>query len=123
MFTFDKVNFKSDFQIPIALVAQAAQIPFKMIKDYNPELRGYYLNKGNITILIPKGKAKGFKERFRTGYKNWKGTYKTKFHIVKSGESLIGIAKKYQVSLLSLLKLNNLSVKGMIHPGDRLVIE
>jgi len=120
---FDKVNFKSDFQIPIAVIANAADIPFKMIKDYNPELRGYYLEKGNIDILIPKGRAKRFKKIFNSRYKNWKQIYKTKFHIVKSGDSLLGISNKYQMSFLYLLKLNNLSVKSMIHPGDRLFIE
>ncbi|WP_299981192.1 lytic transglycosylase domain-containing protein [Desulfobacula sp.] len=123
LFTFDKVNLKSDFQIPIALIAQTADIPFKTIKDYNPELRGYYLGKGGNTILIPKGKANGFKESFTARYENWEKTVKTRIHIVKTGESLTRIAKKYRISLSSLLKLNNLSVKGMIHPGDRLVIE
>jgi len=123
LFAFDKVNLESNFQIPIALIAQAADIPFKMVKDYNPELRGYYLGKGDNTILIPKGKAKGFKEKFTARYENWEKTVKTRFHIVKKGESLSRIAKKYRISLSSLLKLNNLSVKGVIHPGDRLVIE
>lgn len=123
VFTFDKVNFKSDFQIPITEISQAAGIPFKTIKDYNPELRGHYLGKGDIQILIPKGKADGFKEKFTARYQTWKKTYKTKFHVVKRGESLIGIAKTYKMSLFSLLKLNNLSVNGMIHPGDRLTIE
>ncbi len=123
VFAFDKINFKSDFKLPIALVSQAAGIPFKTIKDYNPELRGHFLGKGDIQILIPKGKAKGFKEKFTAQYQNWKKTYKTKFHIVKRGENLIGIAKAYKMSLYSLLKLNNLSLNGMIHPGDRLTIE
>lgn len=122
-FSFDKVNFKSDFQIPIVVIANAADISFKMIKDYNPELRGYYLEKGNIDILIPKGRAKRFKKIFASRYKNWEKIYNTKFHIVKSGDSLIGISKKYQISFFYLLKLNNLSVKSMIHPGDRLLIE
>jgi hypothetical protein len=123
VFAFDKVNFKSDFKIPIALIAKAADVPFKTIKDYNPELRGYYLSKGKISILLPKGKLKGFKDRFTAHYKTWEKTYKIKFHIVKSGESLIQIAKAYRMSLSSLLKLNNLSIKGVIHPGDRLVVE
>ena len=123
VFTFDKVNFKSDFQIPISLIAKAADLPFKTIKDYNPELRGYYLDKGAITILIPKGKAKGFKQSFTAHYKNWEKTVKIRFHMVRTGESLIGIANKYRMSFSSLLKLNNLSIKSMIHPGDRLVIE
>ncbi|MBU8911346.1 MAG: lytic transglycosylase domain-containing protein [Desulfobacterales bacterium] len=123
LFAFDKVSVESDFPIPIALIAQSADTPFKAIKDYNPELRGYSLGKGGNTILIPKGKAKGFKKSFAVRYKNWEKTVKTRFHVVKTGESLIRIAKKHQISLSSLLKLNNLSVKGVIHPGDRLVIE
>ena len=123
LFTFDKVNFKSDFKIPISLIAKAAGVSFKSIKDYNPELRGYYLDKGAITILIPKGKAKGFKQSFTAHYNHWEKTVKIEFHIVKTGESLTGIADKYRISFPLLLKLNNLSVKSMIHPGDRLVIE
>ena len=123
VFAFDKINFKSDFHIPIALIASAADVPFKTIKDYNPQLRGYSLDKGDISILIPKGKAKGFKKKFTGNYKIWQKAYKTKFHIVKPGDSLTLIAKKYQISLLSLLKSNNLSSKSMIHPGDRLLVE
>jgi len=123
VFTFDKVNLTSDFQIPITLIARAAKIPFKTIKDFNPELRGYYLDSGEHAILIPKGKAKGFEKRFTNVVKKWEKTGKNRVHIVKKGESLTGISKKYRISLSSLLKLNNLSLKGMIHPGDRLVIK
>ena len=123
VFSFDTVRFKLYYQLPIAVIAKAADTPFKTIKDYNPELRGYYLEKGDFAILMPKGKAKGFKKNFSSQYKNWEKIYKTKFHIVKNGDSLSEIAKKYQMSFLYLLKLNNLSVKSMIHPGDRLLIE
>jgi membrane-bound lytic murein transglycosylase D len=122
-FSYDKVNFKSHLQIPVALVAKAAGVPFKKIKDYNPELRGYYLDKGKISILIPKGKAKGFKKEFAAQYKAWNKKHKSRFHQVKAGDSLIGIARKYKVSLTSLLRLNKLSSKGVIHPGDRLIVE
>jgi len=122
-FTFDPVNVKIKTSLPITLVATAADVSFKTIKEYNPEIRGYFLNKGRTSLLLPKGRAKGFKKRFESNYKNWKKTVKTKFHVVKSGESLTGIADTYKMSLLLLLKLNNLSVKSMIHPGDRLVVE
>ena len=123
VFVFDQIKFKTDFEVPIVMIAKAAGVPFKTIKDYNPQLRGYFLNKGVISILIPKGKAKGFKKEFISKYKTWQKNYKTKIHIVKSGESLRLIANKYHVTLLSLLKLNNLSLNSMIHPGDRLVVE
>ncbi len=123
VFTFDRIKISSDFSVPITLVAQAANIPFKIIKNYNPELRGYYLNKGNSIVLIPAGKAEGFYQNFHVCYSKWKKTMKTKFHIVKRGESLTAIAKEYRISLASLLKLNNLSLKHVIHPGDMLLVE
>ncbi len=123
VFSFDKVNFHSDFQIPITLIARSAGVPFKTIKDFNPHLRGYYIGKGSMSVLIPKGKAKGFKKSFTGLYKKWEKTDRKKIHIVKRGESLIGIAKIYQMPLSSLLKLNNLSTKRMIHPGDKLFVD
>jgi len=122
-FSFDTIHFKSDFQIPIAAIAKAADISFKAIKDYNPELRGYYLEKGDLAIMLPKGKAKRFNENYKAQSKNWEKIYKKKFHIVKNGDSLSEIAKTYDMSFLSLLHLNNLTVKSIIHPGDRLLIE
>ncbi len=122
-FSFDKVNLKSDFQLPITLIAASADVPFKTIKEYNPHLLGYYLSKGDISIKIPRGKAEGFKERFSTLYADWKKKAPRNIHIVRQGESLIGIANQYRMSLSSLLKLNGISQNGIIHPGDRLVVE
>ncbi len=123
VFAFDRVNLKTQFQIPILLIANAAQTTFKTIKDYNPELRGYHLTKGNYSILIPQGSAGQFKNRFEKQYADVIKKYKNRVHIVKNGESLTLIAKKYNLSLSSLLKLNNFTMKKMIHPGDRLILE
>ncbi|MFH2091114.1 MAG: transglycosylase SLT domain-containing protein [Pseudomonadota bacterium] len=122
-FVFDQVNFESDFKLPLFLIAQAAEVPFKTIKDYNPELRGYFLDSGKNTILIPKGHAKEFEKNFNMHYKNWEKTYRNKIHIVQSGESLIGIATQYQMSVSALLHKNGFSIQKVIHPGDRLVVE
>ena len=122
-FSFDKVNLKSDFQLPITLIAASADVSFKTIKEYNPHLLGYYLSKGDISIKIPRGKAERFKERFSTLYADWKKKTPRNIHIVRQGESLIGIANQYRMSLSSLLKLNGISQNGIIHPGDRLVVE
>jgi hypothetical protein len=122
LFAFDKINLKTDLKIPILLIAKAAEIPFKTVKDMNPEIRGYSLEPGEISLLVPKGKTTGFKERFEALYDQWGKEYQTRIHIVQPGESLLGIARKYNISLSSLLKLNNLSINGVIRPGDRLAI-
>jgi peptidoglycan lytic transglycosylase D len=121
-FRFSKINFNLDKKIPLLLVAQAAEIHFKTIKDMNPEIRGYYLDSGKITLLIPEGKERGFKERFSDLYAQRSTKYKTKIHVVKPGESLTRIAEQYDMSLASLLRLNNFFFKKVIHPGDRLLV-
>lgn len=122
-FIFDQANFKTDFELPLVLIAQAAGTTFKLIKEMNPEIRGYHISKGNHSILIPKGTAKAFKQKFHANYKSWQKSKKIRIHVVKSGESLAIIAQNYNIPLKRLLRLNNLSVKKMIHPGDRLLIE
>ncbi|MCF8044981.1 MAG: transglycosylase SLT domain-containing protein [Desulfarculaceae bacterium] len=122
-FSFDRVNITSSRQIPVTLVSEAAGIPFKQVKDMNPEIRGDYLSKGENTVLIPDGRAEGFKERFASLYGEWEKNNSGKVHMVKRGENLSLIAKKYQVSLSALLRMNNLSRRTVIHPGDRLIIQ
>ncbi len=121
-FRFSKINFNSNAQIPIVMIAKAALIPFKTIKDMNPEIRGYHLDSGKITLLIPDGKEKGFKERFSKLLSASSKKYTTKFHVVQPGESLTRIAQQHEMTLVSLLRLNNFSFKKVIHPGDRLLI-
>ncbi|MCD4722657.1 MAG: LysM peptidoglycan-binding domain-containing protein [Desulfobacula sp.] len=44
------------------------------------------------------------------------------FHTVQKGETLYSISKKYNTSIASLQKLNNLSTKAKIYPGDNILI-
>ncbi|KRE63014.1 LysM peptidoglycan-binding domain-containing protein [Nostocoides sp. Soil756] len=43
-------------------------------------------------------------------------------HVVRSGETVSGIAARYRVSVPTVLKANHLGVRSLIHPGDRLVV-
>lgn len=45
------------------------------------------------------------------------------YHTVRSGESVAKIAKKYGTTTAKVLKLNNLTAKSKIHPGDRLRVK
>ncbi|MEA1969653.1 MAG: transglycosylase SLT domain-containing protein [Thermodesulfobacteriota bacterium] len=119
---FDRVNIDSPTEIPLTVIAESANTCFKEIKDMNPEIRGSYLCKGNNSILIPKGCAKGFKKRFSVLLKKWRVKNVKKFHLVKKGENLSIIAKKYNISLASILMWNNLAIRSTIHPGDRVII-
>ncbi len=43
-------------------------------------------------------------------------------HVVKSGDNLWVIAKKYNTTVANLKKWNSLNAKGDIHPGQKLVV-
>jgi hypothetical protein len=43
-------------------------------------------------------------------------------HIVAAGQSLIGIANTYKVSVAEVLKLNNMSLDDVIFPGDEIIL-
>lgn len=123
VFEFDKININSSRQLPIALVAKAAGVSFRTIKEMNPELRGYNLAQGKNSILVPKGLIQQFEARFDEYFAKWQGSDDGRIHRVRTGENLALIAKKYNVRLSSLIKWNNLSHSSIIHPGDKLIIE
>ena len=119
---FDLANIKTDVEIPLLLIADAASTSFKAVKDLNPDLRGYFLAKGQHSVMIPKGGNRKFRKNFNAAYKKWKSEHQPRVHVVREGESLGLIAQKYNMTLTRLLKLNNFSRKKMIHPGDRLKV-
>ena len=44
------------------------------------------------------------------------------FHTVKKGETLYSISKKYKTTVPALRKLNNLSAKDKIYPGNNIIV-
>jgi LysM repeat protein len=44
------------------------------------------------------------------------------YHIVKSGETLSSIARKYRTSVESLVRLNNIKNPALIRPGQKIRI-
>lgn len=49
-------------------------------------------------------------------------TQSNKHHVVKKGDTLIGIAKQYHVNLMKLLDINSLNLNSVIIAGTRLII-
>jgi len=119
---FDRINLDCFQDTPIRIVAQAANTYFKVIKDLNPEIRGHYLQSGNHEIFIPKGASKGFHARYEPLLKKWLADRKDRIYVVKKGDSLTGIAERFNIPLPALLIWNRLSLKSTIHPGDELII-
>jgi membrane-bound lytic murein transglycosylase D len=122
VFRFSRLTVTFDGEVPLVIVARAAKISFKTLKTMNPDIRGYYLPSGPATILVPEGHEKNFHNRFADLYRDWQKKSSTRVYIVKPGESLISIAKDHNMSLAALLRLNNISIHKVIHPGDRLKV-
>jgi hypothetical protein len=118
----DRVHVICSEEIPIRIVAQAAKTHFKVIKDLNPEIRGYHLTLGSHDILIPKGASAGFQTRYQRYVKKFLASQKERIYIVKKGDNLSSIADRFNVPLPALIIWNRIDLKRPIHPGDRLII-
>jgi membrane-bound lytic murein transglycosylase D len=119
---FERITIECFQEIPILIVAQAADTHFKRIKDLNPEIRGHFLAVGTHTILIPEGSARSFHDRFKALVDQWLAERKERTYVVKEGDNLTTIAERFNVPLPVLLIWNRLGRKKYIHPGDQLVI-
>ena len=119
---FDKVKVECLKEVPIRLIANGAKTDFKVIKDLNPELRGYSLAPGIHEILIPKGASKDFHRIFERLMKIFLTKEKEKVYIVQKGDHLYAIAEKFNIPLPALIIHNRLDPNQPIHPGDTLII-
>jgi len=119
---FDKVKVECFKEVPIQLIANAAKTDFKVIKDLNPEIRGYSLAAGRHEILIPKGDGKSFRGRLERQMKNFLAKQKDKVYVVQKGDNLSTIAEKFNIPLPALIIQNRLNPNQPIHPEDTLII-
>jgi len=119
---FDRVQIDCTQDVPIQVIAKSANSYFKKIKDLNPEIRGYYLCKGIHGVMIPKGSAPGFHNRFKKNMNTWLQQEKMHIYIVEKGDSLTSIAERFNVPLPALLIWNRISPRKHIYPGDRILV-
>lgn len=119
---FDKVTLTCSVQIPLQLVAKAASTNYKQIRDLNPELRSQYLPKGEHTLAIPKGLSDEFHARYSQLITKGEEENRMRVYTVKKGDNLSLIADRFNVSLDSLFRWNNVNSGGNIFPGDKLIV-
>lgn len=119
---FSTVSIDALADLPLRLIADAAGSDFKMIKDLNPELRGHYLAAGTRLVHIPIDGEKGFQARLAAGIQADTTLRSQRIYVVQKGDSLSGIAQKFDVPVAALLIWNRIGIKRVIHPGQRLVV-
>jgi membrane-bound lytic murein transglycosylase D len=106
----------------LSLIAKACETPLEEIKDLNPEiLRGVTPpDEAEYEIKLPLGKKEIFIKNFEALQPFEKFEFKT--HIVRNGETLAGIAKRYRVDLNPLLEINHLKKTSRVSKGMTLLI-
>jgi membrane-bound lytic murein transglycosylase D len=117
-----RVSLEISREIPMLVVAQAAGTYVKVIKDLNPEVRGFRLMPGKHSLLIPKESARLFHERLARLMDQMPAAREKIVYIVKEGDTLSEIAERHSVSVSEVREWNRLDPKKPIQPGMRLVI-
>lgn len=117
-------NYKVRRNDSLATIARKYRTTVAFLRDINDFPRKKKLKVGR-SILVPDRtplveKRPALVAKSKRSKNSDKG--QKKFHIVKSGENLAIIARKYDVSLATLKKVNNLKSKSKLKLGTKLVL-
>ena len=118
----EQVEIRCPQDTPVQIIAQTAKTDFKVIKDLNPEIRGYYLPAGHHVLFVPRGAADGFQTRFEGLTSQWLADRKANVYIVKKGDNFFSLAERFKVPIQAILAWNRITMKKKLNPGDRLII-
>jgi membrane-bound lytic murein transglycosylase D len=119
---FDTVEIKASQPVPLHVIAQAANTYFKVIKDLNPHIKLYHLPAGTYPVNIPRGCAAGFPERYNQLVTEWFALKKDSVYTVKKGDTLTGIASRFNVPFKALIIWNRITNGRKIAPDEKLYI-
>lgn len=119
---YDKVQVKIKVPILIVDVAKNLGTDFKIFKEFNPQIRGYYLPTGHYTIKVPYGLGSRLvtvlKEFNRVASPPMKKVHDD-YYIAQPGDTLSLIAKKTGVSVANLKKFNQIN-GSLISVGQKI---
>ena len=119
---FDRIKLKAKYPTPVTIVAKAAGTYYKTIRDLNPQLLGDVIPKGEHILFLPEGASEEFADRYHPLIAKYRKQLQPDTYVVKSGDSLTAIARKHNMSLWQLCKLNKLSTRSTIRPGQKLYL-
>jgi membrane-bound lytic murein transglycosylase D len=105
-------------------IARKAGIAARQIAVYNPKLKR--LKSGNLapgqTVLVPTPAVVAAAVAVPDPDIERYGSYHSTMHVVRSGETLGAIAKKYHTTTAALMRANGLK-RALIFPGQSLVVK
>ena len=119
---FERTMIKCHYDVPIKAVADAAETDYKMIKNLNPEIKGGYIREGSYEIALPKGALKNFNKRFAKELKNNEPA-KGEYYTVEKGDTLSGIAGKFNIPLSALIEWNKIDTNKPLRVNEKLLVK
>ena len=118
--SFEKTVVFLKYPLPIVDVAQAADLTMRDFVLLNPSYRSRWIPAGTHEIRLPVGYVEKFSRRISKLEELY--AKKTRYYIVKKGDTLSSIARRYKISVSRLRRLNGLK-SNKIFVGQRLRIE
>jgi membrane-bound lytic murein transglycosylase D len=120
-FDFDSVVVPASTRVDV--IARCSGIPQDALQELNPGIRRFALPPDPAThrVRIGKGTLEAFTPCFEAIPSDERVTQLQR-HVVKRGESLAGIARKYGVPVAELARTNGLATKSRLRVGTELVV-
>jgi membrane-bound lytic murein transglycosylase D len=106
----------------LVTIAARYHLPPEEIRAANPRSRTAHLKAGTRLIIPAAAVPSALAMRAAVGSSRASHQYRVATHRVRSGETLIGIARRYRVSLRALRRVNALPVEYTLRAGKRLRI-
>jgi len=111
-----------DKQVHLRTIAKHLGIPYKLLRELNPELRFNSTPNRSYALRLPKGKGKLLMAKLKD-LPVWSPPIPAYVvHRVRRGETLSGIAKRYHSSVRSIVAFNRLRSARFIRAGWKLKI-
>jgi membrane-bound lytic murein transglycosylase D len=118
-FTFDQVMVKDATDLEV--IAECAQTSVERIRELNPQLKRWATPPNTEVVLrVPKGKGELFEKNLARIPEDERITWRR--HVIKRGETLSVIARKYGTTIATLKKLNGIRNSHRIREGKALVV-
>ncbi|MBW2610293.1 MAG: transglycosylase SLT domain-containing protein [Deltaproteobacteria bacterium] len=107
----DTVQVRIRIPLHITDIAKALDTDFKLLKELNPEILGYYLPSGRYMIKVPVGLGPGITavvKQLTSARSHRDKKISGDYYLVQPGDTLIHIAKRTGVSVATLKRLNGI---------------
>lgn len=107
----------------LSVLAMAAGIKLKTMKNFNPELRQSATPaEGLYSLKLPVGTKTKFLEQFNSLPEDQRFSPQYIYHRIRKGESLWTISRKYGVSIHDIASINKIKNRDSIRMGKKLTI-